>query len=117
MKLSDSLKKFMQMGIGAAAMTEEKLDSLVREMVNKGELTEEEGKKTFNEFKEKIKLRRQEFQERVEKQVKKVIQKMQLVGRDEFDELKARVIALETEKAAQKAEEAQQKSSQADKED
>ena len=40
----DGIKKFVLMGIGAAAMTVEKSQQMVDELVKKGELTVEQGK-------------------------------------------------------------------------
>ena len=43
-KLSDNLKKIFLAGIGAVAVTAEKSKDLLDEMVEKGELTVEQGK-------------------------------------------------------------------------
>ena len=50
-KLSDNIKKVILAGIGAAATTAEKSKELLDEMVEKGELTVEQGKVLNEELK------------------------------------------------------------------
>lgn len=51
----DGIKKFVLMGIGAAAMTVEKSQQMVDELVKKGELTVEQGKELNQELKRNVK--------------------------------------------------------------
>jgi len=53
--MKDAFKKALLLGIGAMAATGEKVDSLIDELVAKGEVTAEEGKRILNEYKEKVK--------------------------------------------------------------
>ena len=55
MKLGDGLKKLVLMGIGAAAMTAEKSQQIVDELVKKGEITVEQGKELNQELKRNVK--------------------------------------------------------------
>ncbi|WP_306480081.1 phasin family protein [Mediterraneibacter sp.] len=54
-KLSDNLKKIFLAGIGAVAVTAEKSKDLLEEMVEKGELTVEQGKVLNEELKHNVK--------------------------------------------------------------
>ena len=54
-KLSDNLKKIFLAGIGAVAVTAEKSKDLLDEMVEKGELTVEQGKVLNEELKHNVK--------------------------------------------------------------
>lgn len=54
-ELGNDLKKIMLAGIGAVALTAEKSEALVRELVKKGELTVEQGKVLNEELKHKVK--------------------------------------------------------------
>ena len=54
-KLSDNIKKIILAGIGAVAVTAEKSKDLLDEMVEKGELTVEQGKVLNEELKHNIK--------------------------------------------------------------
>ena len=53
--IGDGIKKFVLMGIGAAAMTVEKSQQMVDELVKKGELTVEQGKELNQELKRNVK--------------------------------------------------------------
>ncbi len=54
-KFSDNIKKVILAGIGAVAVTAEKSKDLLDEMVEKGELTVEQGKVLNEELKHNIK--------------------------------------------------------------
>ena len=54
-KFSDNIKKIILAGIGAVAVTAEKSKDLLDEMVEKGELTIEQGKVLNEELKHNIK--------------------------------------------------------------
>ena len=53
--LGDGLKKLVLLGIGAAAVTAEKSQQLVDELVKKGEITVEQGKELNQELKRNVK--------------------------------------------------------------
>ena len=59
-KLSDNIKKVILAGIGAAATTAEKSKELLDEMVEKGELTVEQGKVLNEELKHNIRQKVQD---------------------------------------------------------
>lgn len=54
-KFSDNIKKIMLAGIGAVAVTAERSKDLLDEMVEKGELTVEQGKVLNEELKHNVK--------------------------------------------------------------
>ncbi len=54
-KLGDNIKKILLAGIGAVAVTAEKSKEILDEMVEKGELTVEQGKVLNEELKHNIK--------------------------------------------------------------
>lgn len=57
----NDLKKVLLAGIGLPAMTVDKADSFVKELVEKGRLTVEEGKELEQELKRQSKEEAQEF--------------------------------------------------------
>ena len=57
----NDLKKVLLAGIGLTAMTVDKADSFVKELVEKGRLTVEEGKELEQELKRQSKVEAQEF--------------------------------------------------------
>ena len=54
-RIGDGLKKLLLMGIGAAAVTAEKSQQIVDELVKKGEITVEQGKELNQELKRNVK--------------------------------------------------------------
>ena len=56
--IGDGIKKFVLMGIGAAAMTVEKSQQMVDELVKKGELTVEQGKELNQELKRNVRRKK-----------------------------------------------------------
>ena len=54
-KISDSMKKILLAGIGAAATTAEKSKEILDDLVKKGELTVEQGKVLNEELKHNVK--------------------------------------------------------------
>ena len=54
-KIGDGLKKFLLVGIGAAAVTVEKSQQIVDELVKKGEITVEQGKELNQELQRNVK--------------------------------------------------------------
>ena len=65
-KFSDNIKKVILAGIGAVAVTAEKSKDLLDEMVEKGELTVEQGKVLNEELKHNIKKTVKETTEKKE---------------------------------------------------
>ena len=65
-KFSDNIKKVILAGIGAVAVTAEKSKDLLDEMVEKGELTVEQGKVLNEELKHNIKQKVQEKKKKKE---------------------------------------------------
>ena len=54
-ELGSDLKKILLAGIGAVAVTAEKGEEIVKELVKKGEITLEQGKVLNEELKHKVK--------------------------------------------------------------
>ena len=75
-KLSDNLKKIFLAGIGAVAVTAEKSKDLLDEMVEKGELTVEQGK-----------VQKEELQHNVKKTVKEKVNALKPASAEELSDL------------------------------
>jgi polyhydroxyalkanoate synthesis regulator phasin len=91
MGVLESAKKIMLAGIGALALTEEKLESVLQELIKKGELTEEEGKKTLAELREKISQNKRELQEQIQRGAESAVKKMGLATRADLERLEQRM--------------------------
>lgn len=91
----DFMKRAILMGAGLAITTTDKMKELMQEMVNKGELSEEEARKAFDELKEKSKEAKKEWEEKVEKAVRTTMDRLGIPSRQEVEELKKRLAELE----------------------
>jgi len=84
----DVLKKSLYTGLGLAFMTREKIEDLSREMVKLGKLTEQEGRDLVAELTKKSEEAGRSVREHIDNAVKQQLQRMNLVTRDDYNELK-----------------------------
>jgi polyhydroxyalkanoate synthesis regulator phasin len=87
----DFVKKSLLAGIGFTSLAEEKVRKVVDTWIEKGELTEEEGKKLFREIVDKGKKNIEELEEKIAKEVSKLLKKANLATREEIDKLNEKV--------------------------
>jgi len=93
--MQEFIKKMMMFGVGLAAMTREKTEELVRELVKKGEMSEKEGKQLVNDLMEKSKKMTRELETKTEEMVTSTLKRLNIPTRKELDELRERVDRLE----------------------
>lgn len=89
--MQDFLKKAFNLGLGALVMTREKVEEVVNELVKKGEVGQDEGKKLVEELIEKGKKSKKELEIQIEKIVKGATEKLDLPTRKELNELKSEI--------------------------
>jgi polyhydroxyalkanoate synthesis regulator phasin len=78
-----------------ALASKEQVEKLIDELVKKGELSLEESKDIINQWKQQTEERKAELQRIVREQVKQVIDKFDLVTKDELRQLEQRIRSLE----------------------
>lgn len=98
--MDDFLKKTMNFGLGLFDYTKEKVESLVEEMVKRGELSRQESSQAVEELWDKAKKEQNAFWERVKEYIAKIIEDMALVRRAELKALEDRLAALEKKVAS-----------------
>lgn len=91
----DSIKKLGLFGLGMYAITEEKIDEIVKTLVDDGEFNKEEGKKFVEELVEKQKQQQKDFEEAVSEKVQDVFGKSDLATKEEIDVLHKKIEELE----------------------
>ncbi|MCD8151185.1 MAG: phasin family protein [Clostridiales bacterium] len=96
-KLSDTMKKIILAGIGAAATTTEKTKEIVDDLVKKGELTVEQGKVLNEELKHNVK-------KTFEPKPKDVSEMLHDLTPEQLAALKEQLAAMENESADEEAE-------------
>jgi polyhydroxyalkanoate synthesis regulator phasin len=82
--------------IGVAAITQKKAEELVVEMKERYKLSEEEGKGLVDRIQAVAKESREKVKDMVEVEVQKVVDRMGLVSREEYERLSKRVQELES---------------------
>ena len=92
---NDLLKKTYLAGVGFISLAEEKLKKTLDVWVKKGEKVEKEGRKTIEEIKEKFEDLKKDFEKKVEIQVTKIIEKLNLPTKDDIEKLEKRIEELE----------------------
>lgn len=93
--MQDWMKRMMLFGVGLAALTREKTEEFVKELVKKGELSEKEGRELVRELMEKSKKVTRDLEAKTEEMVTATLQRLNIPTRKELDELKERVAKLE----------------------
>jgi polyhydroxyalkanoate synthesis regulator phasin len=91
----ESLRKLGLLGIGAVAITEEKVKQVVSELVEKGEMSTEEGKTLVRELLAEKKKQMQEFDEKISKDVQNAIGKSKIALKDDVSRLEDKITELE----------------------
>lgn len=96
----DLIKKTMLLGIGVAAVTKDKAEELVKELVAKGKMSEKEGKELINEILNKAEQAKKDLETKVENTVRKVLSKLAVATKEDIAELKQEIANLNQEKKA-----------------
>lgn len=90
------LEKAVMTAIGTVAITQKKGEELVAEMKDKFKLSEDEGKVFFERIQAIARDSREKVQQMAEVEVHKVVDRLGLVSREEYDRLLKRVQDLES---------------------
>lgn len=90
------LEKAVMTAIGVAAITQKKTEELVSEMKDKYKISEEEGKLFVDRIQALAKESRDKVREMAELEVQKVVDRLGVVSREDYDRLSKRVEDLES---------------------
>lgn len=90
------LEKAVMTTIGVATITQKKAEELVAEMKERFKLSEEEGKNLVDRIQTIANESREKVKEMAEAEVQKVVGRLGLISREEFDRLAKRVQDLES---------------------
>ena len=91
----DFMKKTMLAGVGLAAMTKDKVEELARELTEKGEISEKEGRELIDDLLKKSEQARKDLEAKVEDMVRKVLEKMNVATREDIARLEKKIGFLE----------------------
>ena len=89
--MKELLQNIMYAGIGAAALTREKLEELQDELVEKGKMSRDEGKQFVDELRCKSEKAREQLDQWIDRRVEEQVRRLNLAGRDEIAELQRKL--------------------------
>lgn len=93
--MEDLWRKAKHFGLGVLDFTREKVEDLVKEMVRRGELTEQETPQAVTEIMERARSEQEAFLDKLKALVAKIIAEAGLVRRTDLEALEKRVADLE----------------------
>lgn len=93
--MTDLINKLVNLGLGIASVSKEKVETVVNELVERGKLSQQEGSQVIEELVAKGEAARTDMRETIEGLVQSFLKKNDIPTREELDTLKARVEKLE----------------------
>ena len=94
--MEDAFKRLLYAGVGIAATATEKVEKTIDELVEKGKLSDNEGKKIIDDFLEKTETRREEFDDKF----KGFVEKFGYTKKADVEDLRKRIDDLEAKLTA-----------------
>ncbi len=88
-------KRLLNAGIGVASKTSKFAEDVINDLVERGKLSEEEGKKITEDLEKEGEEQRQVFEKEMNSYIEKTLTKMDIPSRKEFNNLAERVSVLE----------------------
>lgn len=93
--MNELFKKMLLTGIGFAALSKEKIEDSVKEMIAKGNMTEQEGRKFVDEMTGNAEKARLEMEKQVNGYVEKAIDSLGLVRKKDLEEIQEALLAIQ----------------------
>jgi len=85
------IRQGLWLGLGAISLTYEKAKSFVDELVKRGEVSKEEGSKLINEILDKAKEQENTITEKVNVEIRKVIDSLGVASKEDIAKLQMRI--------------------------
>lgn len=89
--MKETLKNMFYIGAGAAFLTKEKLEQLKTDLVDKGKVTQEEGKQLLEEMFKKSEEAKNQLEQKIQDAVTDQLKKKNVATGDDIAELKNQV--------------------------
>lgn len=93
--MEDLFKKVIYTGVGLVSTTAEKIQTNIDELVKKGSLSEEEGKKVVEDLLENTESKKEEFEGKLKEMINNAIAALNLPSKSDIDNLMTRIKELE----------------------
>jgi polyhydroxyalkanoate synthesis regulator phasin len=98
----DLMKKAIFTGLGLAFMTKEKIEEFSKEIIEKGRLSDTEGKEFIDELQNKSEEVRKKLQKQVQSAVNNTLKKMNIATKDDISRVEKKLAKLATSIKAKK---------------
>ena len=85
--MKELLKKSMLAGLGLVVVSKDKIEESIRELIEKGNISEQEGKKLVQEMVGNAEKAKGDFEKMVDKYVDKALSRMDIVKKSDLQEL------------------------------
>ncbi|HER63469.1 MAG TPA: hypothetical protein ENO11_05795 [Desulfobacteraceae bacterium] len=89
--MQEIIKNLFYLGAGAAFATKEKIEELKNELVEKGKMTQDEGKKFVDELTKKSEDIKKEIDDKINRTVTERLEKMNVATGDDIADLRAQI--------------------------
>ena len=91
----DLIKKAMLTGVGLASISLDKIDEIAKELMEQGNLTEQEGRKLVQEMMGYAEKSKEQLEKQVAFYVEKTLDKMDVARKKEVEELRETLLQLQ----------------------
>lgn len=91
----DLIKKAMLTGVGLASISIDKIDDIAKELMEQGNLTEQEGRKLVQEMLGYAEKSKQQLEKQVDSYVAKAMSKMDVARKSDLNELRDSILQLQ----------------------
>lgn len=95
--MKESVRKLGLIGAGLWAITEDKVNDLVKELIDKGDISKEEGKKAIQDMLEERKKQKLDLEKKISEKIQESISKTDVFAKKDMHELESRIETLEGE--------------------
>ncbi len=85
------VKKSILAGIGVMAVTEEKVQEVLDEFVEKGKLTQKEGESLFDEVQKIVQENKEKVSAMIDERVKFILDELHLLTKEDLTEMETRL--------------------------
>ena len=93
--MNEILRKGFLLGLGAALVGKEKLESMLTDLVERNELTTEEAREVMRDFIEKAELKKGEWESRQSKKARERTERSGLATKEDIQKLTTRINEIE----------------------
>lgn len=89
--MQELIKNLLYLGAGAAFVTKEKIEELKNDLVDKGKMTQDEGKQFVDELLQKSDDFKGKFEEKINEAVTEQLDKMNVAKSDDINDLREQI--------------------------